>query len=148
MKKVFGFFSNVKLAIFAAGVVVVLIALAVIQVDTWVRVNPKVKKIEKLESLLSKCDSLVFVQDRQLTVFNEEVNDYVLQILNDSIRHRKDIAIHQANNKELLRRNSDLDKLLAQYDGKGACRYPEDSIYGKWPNRKTVTVWRTKPCVH
>ena len=94
-----------------------------------------------------KCDSLVFVQGRQLTVFNDEVNGYVLRILNDSIRHAKDITIHQSNTKALLQKNKDLEKLLYQYEDLGPCRYPEDSTVGKWPNRKTVTIWRSKPCI-
>lgn len=87
-----------------------------------------------------KCDSLVFVQESQLT-------GYVLRILNDSIRQAKDIAIHQSNTKALLQKNKDLEKLLYQYEDLGPCRYPEDSTFGKWPNRNTVIIWRTKPCI-
>lgn len=106
--------------------------------------NPKVKTLVLSNERL---DSLVFVQDIQLVTFNDEVNGYHLRILNDSIRHAKDIAIHQSNTKALLQKNKDLEKLLYQYEDLGPCRYPEDSTVGKWPNRNTVTIWRTKPCI-
>jgi hypothetical protein len=93
-----------------------------------------------------KCDSLVRVQDMQLTVFNDEVNGYYLQIINDSIRHYKDIATHQINSKELLRRNRALEGIMSQYVSQGPCRYKEDSLAGNWPNRQKFIVWKTRPC--
>jgi hypothetical protein len=66
----------------------------------------------------------------------------------DSLRYYKDIIQHQINGKELLNRATYAEQLLAQYKGRGACQYPEDSIVGNWPNRQKFTVWRTRPCTN
>lgn len=113
----------------------------------WNKVAFANHKVKTLVLSNERLDSLVFVQDRQLVTFNDEVKSYHLRILNDSIRHAKDIAIHQANSKELLNRNKELDKLLTQYEDKGPCRYQEDSLIGIWPNRSRIILWKTKPCI-
>jgi hypothetical protein len=67
MKKFFAFFSNAKLAI---------VALAVIQVDGWVRVNPLNKKLERMALSASRLSLDVTATGDSLRVERLAVLDY------------------------------------------------------------------------
>lgn len=124
----------------------IVIALAVFQLDSWFRVNPKIKDISKLQKEVLDCIKEDSIQEAKLSLLRSEKD--TLEGLYDNMTFEYQNTIKSLTEKSNKYENKykSLEVVIKNYETSGVCRDRVDFAIGSWPKRRRGYTFQPVVC--
>jgi hypothetical protein len=143
MIKLLGFLNGKNVITIITSIV---IALAVFQLDSWFRVNPKIKDISKLQKEVLGYIKEDSIQESKLSILRSEKDTLDVLYDNMTFEYQNTIKSLTAKSNKYENKSKSLEIVIEDYESSGVCRDRVDFTIGSWPKRKRGYTFQPVAC--